>query len=119
MQSSSVYFSIKCKQVASERETKLHQGDSKECTTTCQSISKSVSKFLTLNFKIIAVSEPCINPPMAKGDGGGVDATPSRFFQFFSEMGRAFLQTKFLPVGSFLGHLPMKKFFKSDLPSWL
>ena len=47
------------------------------------------------------------------GGGGGVDFTPSRFFQFFSEMGRAFLQTKFLPVGSSLGHLSMKKF--SDL----
>ena len=51
---------------------------------------------------------------MAKEGGGGVDATPNRFFQFFSEMGRAFLQTKFLSVGSSLGHLSMKNFFRSD-----
>ena len=57
-----------------------------------------------------------INPPMAKR--GGVDA-PNRFFQFFSEMGRAFLKTKFSAVGSSLGHLSMKKVFTSDLPSWL
>ena len=44
---------------------------------------------------------------MAKG--GGVDATLNRFFQFFTGMGRPFLQTKFLAVGSFFGHLPMKK----------
>ena len=52
---------------------------------------------------------------MAKGGGGGgawggVNATPYRFFQFFSEMGRGFLQTKFLPVDSSLGHLPIKNF---------
>ena len=35
---------------------------------------------------------------------------PNRFLQFFSEMGRAFLQTTFLPVVSCLGHLSMKKF---------
>ena len=52
------------------------------------------------------------------GQGGGCHH-PNRFFQFFSEMGRAFPQTKFLPVGSSLGHLSMKKFFRSDLPSWL
>ena len=33
----------------------------------------------------------------------------NRFFQFFSEIGRAFLQTKFLPVGSFLGHMSIEK----------
>ena len=37
---------------------------------------------------------------------------PNRFFQFFSGMGRAFLQTKFLAVGSSLGHLSMKKIFE-------
>ena len=35
---------------------------------------------------------------------------PNRFLQFFSGMGRAFLQTKFLAVGSSLGHLSMKMF---------
>ena len=49
----------------------------------------------------------------------GVDVSANRFFQFFSEMGRAFLQTKFLFVGSSLGHLSMKKFFLLDLPSSL
>ena len=34
---------------------------------------------------------------------------PNRSFQFFSGMGRAFSQTKFLAVGSSLGHLSMKK----------
>ena len=33
----------------------------------------------------------------------------TRFFHSFSGMGRAFLQTKFLAIGSFLGHLSMKK----------
>ena len=54
-----------------------------------------------------------------RGGGGGHATPPNRFVQLFSEMGRASLQTKFLPVGSSLGHLSMKKFFKSDLPSWL
>ena len=55
------------------------------------------------------------------GGGGGVDATPPTGFSSFSQKWEElFLQTKFLPVGSSLGHhLPMKKFFKSDLPSWL
>ena len=35
---------------------------------------------------------------------------PNRFSQFFSGMGRDFLQTKFLAVASSLGHLSMKKF---------
>ena len=59
-----------------------------------------------------------VNPPMAKG-GGYHNPPPQQVFPIFSDMGRAFLQTKFLPVGSSLGHLPIKKFFKSDLPSWL
>ena len=37
---------------------------------------------------------------MAKRGARGVDATPTGFFQFFSGIGRAFLQTKFLAVGS-------------------
>ena len=40
----------------------------------------------------------------------------SNFSQKWEEL---FLQTKFLPVGSSLGHLSMKKFFPSYLPSWL
>ena len=53
-----------------------------------------------------------INPPMAKGGGGCPLPPPNRFFQLFSEMGRAFLQNKFSPVGSSLGHLSMKTFFQ-------
>ena len=49
-----------------------------------------------------------INPPMAKGGG---DATShNRFFHFFSGMGGAFLQTKFLAIGSSLVHLSIKSF---------
>ena len=35
---------------------------------------------------------------------------PTGFFKFFSEMGRAILETKLLLVGSSLGHLSMKNF---------
>ena len=48
------------------------------------------------------------NPPMAKGEGG---CHPQQVFPTFSEMGRAFLQTQLLPVGSSLGHLSIKNFF--------
>ena len=51
--------------------------------------------------------------PRRGGGGEGGCLPPNKFFQFFSEMG---MQTKFLPVGSSLGHLSMKKFFRSDLP---
>ena len=51
--------------------------------------------------------------------GGGVDATPTGFSNFSQKWEEVVLQTKCLPVGSSFGHLPMKKFFKSDLPSWL
>ena len=44
-----------------------------------------------------------VNPLMAKM----VDAIPQQVFQCFSEMGRAFLQTKFLAVGSSLGNLSL------------
>ena len=38
---------------------------------------------------------------------------PQQVFPVFLRNGKSlFLQTKFLPVGSSLGHLPMKKFFK-------
>ena len=43
---------------------------------------------------------------------------PNWFFKILLEMIKAFLQSKFLAVGSSLGHLSMKKFFRSDLPSW-
>ena len=35
---------------------------------------------------------------------------PHRFFKFFLGMGRAFLETKVLAVGSSLGHCPLKYF---------
>ena len=45
------------------------------------------------------------------GRGGGLDATPSSGFPDFSrEQEELLLQTKFLAVGSSLGHLSMKKF---------
>ena len=56
---------------------------------------------------------------MGRGGKGRLDATPNRFFQFFSGMGIVFMQNKFLALGSSLGHLSMKKFLRSDLPSWL
>ena len=48
-----------------------------------------------------------------------MDATPSQqVFPIFLGNGKSFsLQTKFLAIGSSLGHLSMKKFFKSDLSS--
>ena len=57
-----------------------------------------------------------INPPMAKG--GVWIPPPTGFFNFSQKWEELFLQTKFLPVGSSLGHLLMKKFFRSYLPSW-
>ena len=68
------------------------------------------------NFMVIS-----LNPPMAKeeeGGGGGVDATPTDFSTFSQKWEELFLQTKFLPAGSSLGHLSRKKFFRSDLKSW-
>ena len=60
------------------------------------------------------------NPPMAKGGGGGGGCHPLTGFSSFSrEWEELFWQTKFLAVvGSSLGHVSMKKFFRSDLPSW-
>ena len=67
--------------------------------------------------KVLKLCYDDINPPMAKG-GGGVDATlPTGFSNFSQKFEELFLQTKLFPIGSSLGHLPMKKFFKSDLPS--
>ena len=51
---------------------------------------------------IVGVWATDFNHPMAKGGG---DATPQ-------QNGKSFLQTKFLPTGSSLGHLSMKKFFQ-------
>ena len=50
------------------------------------------------------------------GGGGGGWMPPPKGFPIFLRNGKTFLQTKFLPVGSSLGHLSMKKFFRSDLP---
>ena len=52
------------------------------------------------------------SPAMTGGGGGGGDAIPNRLFKFFSLMGRAFLQTKFLAVGLSLGHLSIEKIFQ-------
>ena len=51
------------------------------------------------------------------GGGGGlrVDTKANRLFQFLLGIGRVFFQTKFSAVGSSLGHLSMKKFFRSKL----
>ena len=58
-----------------------------------------------------------IIPSMARE---GVDASPppspTDFSSFSQKWEDLFLQTKFLPIGSSLEHLSMKKFFKSDLP---
>ena len=64
------------------------------------------------------------NPSMDKGGGVGGGwgwgwMPPQQIFPIFLGNGKAFLQTKFLVVGSSLGHLSMKKFFRSDLSSWL
>ena len=56
-----------------------------------------------------------LNPPMAKGDA----TPPTGFSDFSREWKELFLQTKFLAEGSSLEHLSMKKFFRSDLLSWL
>ena len=56
------------------------------------------------------ISQPRFNPPMAGEEAG---------FPSFSHKCEEFLQTKLIPVGSSLGHLSMKKIFKSDLLSWL
>ena len=52
---------------------------------------------------------------MARGGWRGVNATRRTGFSSFSrEWEELLLQTKFLAVGSSLGHLSMKKFFRSD-----
>ena len=51
-------------------------------------------------------------------EGGGVDAALPKGFESFSRKWEELpLQTKFLTVDSSLEHLPMKNFFRSDLPS--
>ena len=44
-----------------------------------------------------------INPPMAKGGGGGECHPPTGFPNFYREWEENFLQPKFLAVGSSLG----------------
>ena len=47
------------------------------------------------------------------GGGGGGGCHPLNKFSSFSQKWKELsLQTKFFPVGSSLGHLPMKKVFK-------
>ena len=50
--------------------------------------------------------ETCVNLTLRwpRGGGGGVDVTPNRFFQFFSEMERVFCKLNFscrLMLGTF------------------
>ena len=60
------------------------------------------------------------NIPMT-GGGEGSGCQPQQvFFKVSQEWEKLFLQTKLLlPVGLSLGHLSMKKNFRSDLPSWI
>ena len=46
--------------------------------------------------------------------GGGGMPPPTGFSNFSQKWEELFLQTKFLPVGSSLGHLPMKKNFQIE-----
>ena len=69
-----------------------------------------LKKIQTLNI-FFQISEQNLNPPMARAKG--VDATPNRFLCFFSKMGGSFLETKVLPVGSYLSHLSIKRRFSS------
>ena len=57
-----------------------------------------------------------INPPMA--EGVGCSPHPNRFSSFSREWEEVLFQAKYLARGSSLGHLSMKKFFRSDLLSW-
>ena len=63
-----------------------------------------------------------VQPSDGQGGGGGRGggSHPQQVFPVFLGNGKCFsLQTKFLAVGSSLGHLSMRKFFRSDLPPWL
>ena len=75
-------------------------------------INTSVCKHFCLQSNTLTLRWPM-------GGRGEVDATPTGFSNFFREWEEIFLQTKFLAVRSSLGHLSMRKFFRSDLPSWL
>ena len=51
-----------------------------------------------------------IYPSHGQVRGGGLDATLNRFFSNISLEWEEFLQTKFLAIASFLGHLSIKNF---------
>ena len=44
------------------------------------------------------------------GGGWGCGCNPQQVYPIFLSNGKSFLQTKLFPVGSYLGHLSMKKF---------
>ena len=77
----------------------------------------TIFMFIRSNFSL--VTEPSDGEGWRMGGGGGVDATPEGFFSRFSrEQGELLFQTKFLPVGTSLGYLSMKKIFRLELLSW-
>ena len=53
---------------------------------------------------------------MAKGGGGWAGCNSQQVFPIFLGDEKRFYETKFLAVGLSLGHLSMKKLFRSDLP---
>ena len=77
---------------------------------TCPLNGLSSLKFLS-HMTTSFIKENHFNPPMPKG-GGGWMPSPSRFFQFFSEMGRAFLQTKFFTCAFILETSVHEKHFQ-------
>ena len=78
---------------------------------------KSTLKFQELLYTVTAM---CVNHPMAKGGGGGGGMPPPAGSSSFSQESEELsFQTKFLAVVLSFGHLSIKKFFRSDLPSWL
>ena len=72
----------------------IDENHTKAISQVCYMVRVSAFSYLTLRWP--------------RGEGGCHFS--NRFFQFFSGMGRSFLQTKFLAVGSSLGHLSMKRF---------
>ena len=77
------------------------------------------SYHFTLQLIITITRNKLLTLRWPRGGGGIHPPPPTGFSNFSQKWEQLFLQTKFLSVGSPLGHLPMKKFFKSDLPSWL
>ena len=98
--------------------TKSHEDKVFQQTESTISVSRKMCNSKSTCLALNCDQNISFNPPMAKGGGGGCHP-PQQVFPISLRNGKSFLQTKFLPVGSSLGHLPMKKFFKSDLPSWL